>query len=120
MLFDTEMSFTDLFNAFPSTATGLDEEAESKVYNKYKKFLNVPIRLFHCKNDSTMAYRYTKYFHDMLKNGDAITDFVSYETGGHAAWTAGDDVTLTDVMGNEFVCKESQALGYYWLKSFGA
>lgn len=120
MMFDANFNFADIYNAFPESATGLDETAEAEVYNQYRKFLSVPIKFFHCKNDTTMAYRYTEYFFNMLKRGGSLVDFISYDTGGHNAWASGNDVTLTDVNGNQFTCKDSQAQGYYWLKSFGA
>lgn len=120
MMYDSEYDFYTLLNVFPNTATGLDETEESEVYDQYRKFLQVPIKFFHCKDDSTMAYRYTEYFYNMLKKGGSLVDFVSYDTGGHVAWASGEDVTLTDIDNNEFTCKDSQAQGYYWLKSFGA
>ena len=120
MMYDAEYDFITIYNAFPATATGTDETTESEVYNQYRKFFNVPIKFFHCKDDKTIAYRYTEYFYNMLKRGGSLVDFISYDNGGHSAWSSGNDVELTDINGETFTCKDSQAQGYYWLKSFGA
>ena len=116
---NADFFYRTLCEVFPTTATGLDETAEATEYNKYKKFIKTPLLMFHCKDDTIVAYRYTEYIHNMLKAGGSYVTLVSFDTGGHNAWATGEDVTLYDVNGNAFTCKYSQAQGYRWARAYG-
>lgn len=117
--FDADFMYEDLCNVFPSTATGLNEPTERAAYQQYKKFIPTPILLFHCKDDTVMACRYTEYFERMANNGGSFTTLIEFDTGGHNAWNAGETVTLYDVSGTAFTCSYSQAEGYRWARSYG-
>ena len=117
--FDADFIYEDLCDVFPSSATGLNEPAEKAIYEQSKKFFPCPILIFHCKDDTVVAYRYSEYFERMCNNGGSFTTLIGFNTGGHNSWNTGAEVTLYDVNGNAFTCTYSQAQGYRWARSYG-
>lgn len=99
-----------------STAETDEDVAERKYYEKLRSSIKVPLLIIHNEDDSTMAYKYTRYFIDMLKRNGQMVKLKTYKTGGHSAWANGEDTEMKDLFGNTFVCKESQKIGVEWLE----
>ena len=113
----TTGSFDELKSVFPSSKSGSAPE-EKAVYDTFRLSQEVPMKIFHCVNDTTMAERYSEYYVGMLKRNGQLIEFQTYPSGGHAAWAAGDDVTMTDIAGDTFTCKESQRDGFNFAMRF--
>lgn len=109
--------FDEIYSILPSSKYASDV-SEANVYNAFKKFVKAPLLVVHCDDDQVMSSRYSKYIINQLKATGQLCDIKIYDSGGHGAWEAGSTVTKTDVDGNSFTCKESQWIGYTWLKNF--
>ena len=75
-----------------------DGAAEEAAYEKLNKPYPCPLKIWHCKNDSTVTYRYSKYIVTMIRNAGCYAELHSFDTGGHGGgWLTGSvqDGSLT-------------------------
>ncbi len=75
-------------------------EAEAAAYNSMQKIYPVPIKIWHCMDDSTVYYRYSLFMVNMIKNGGGQAWLRSFTTGGHVGGWNGGSVSDTDIDGN--------------------
>lgn len=81
-------------NNFPT-----DEEAD---YETLTASYSCPLLIIHCLNDNVVAYRYSKYFIDMVKRSGGLAQLRTYPTGGHGSWDVGTSVQMVSVNGEQF------------------
>ena len=112
----------DLMNVFahiprPIAANNnaTDEEAD---YASLVSYHPCPLKIFHCKDDPTVAFRYSKYFIGMVRRGGQAAFLRPYSTGGHAAWDAGESMEVTDVEGNKFMINSSRYEAYLFFNRY--
>lgn len=101
-----------------STDISPQDENEKKYYETLRNIVKIPLLIIHNINDPTVLERYSQYYINALKRNGQLVKLKTYPNGGHTAWNNGDDVTMTDINGNKFTCKESQKLGVEWLQQF--
>lgn len=98
-----------VFDKVPTGATTPDIE-EAALYNQLTATHPCPLLIIHNKNDSTVSYRYSEYFTEMLKRGGANVTLKLYDTGGHAAWDNGPKAAVEDYDGDSVILSESKRM----------
>lgn len=61
-----------------------DDEATR--YNQLISTHKCPIKIWHCADDATTPYRYSKYYIDALKRGGCYAEYREFTTGNHNAY----------------------------------
>ena len=116
----TGTNFAELSSVAPQSPTSLPSQVpeEKALYDDLSVYHKVPLKIWHCKDDSVMSYRYSVYLSEAMKRNGCLVYLRPFESGGHSAWAAGNDVTMVDIEGNEFTVKASQYECYLWFKRF--
>lgn len=74
--------------------------AEKTAYEKLLKYFRVPLKIWHCQDDTVVLYRYSEIFVKMVQNADGKAILRNLGNGGHnGGWSKGT-VTDTDIDGN--------------------
>ena len=102
----------------PADVTATDVPEEKALYDTLTATHPCPLIVFHCENDPTVAWRYSKYWVDMIRRSGQTVYFHSFPEGRHAAWDAGDTTTTTDVNGNSITLSASKYEAYLFAKRF--
>lgn len=95
-----------------------ENQAEALTYEDLKIYFSVPAKIFHCANDPTVLFRYSKYFVDAIRRGGGQAWFRPLPSGGHAAWASGENVSVVDLNGQTFTMKASTYEAYLFIKRF--
>ena len=67
-----------------------DGASEEAAYAKLSKSYPCPLKIWHCKDDGTVTYRYSKYIVMMIRNAGCYAELHSFDTGSHGGgWTYG-------------------------------
>lgn len=93
---------------------------EQAFYDSLTATCPCPVLVFHCKNDGTVAYRYSKYWIEMLKRSGQIAYLRTFTTGGHNAWDNGSTTVVKDINGNDISLTASKYEAYLFFKRFNS
>lgn len=113
----TNGKYSNTYEVFTDTPTNESEE-ELAVYNELRNSIRVPLKIFHCKDDDVVAFKYSEYYINALKRNGQFAYIIPIETGGHNAWENGEDVVMNDIENNPFTCKPYQKQGFEWFRTF--
>ena len=91
---------------------------EQEFYNQFSITVSCPVKVFHCINDGVVAYRYSKYWVEMLRRGGEIAYLRTFPTGGHNAWSQGNSITIKDISGFNLTLKASEYEAYLFCERF--
>ncbi len=80
--YDNLMTFTFGSTKDAANASYADE-AERDAYYALSKMFPVPLKIWHCKDDNTVAYRYSDFFVRMIQNADGKAWLRTMSSGGH-------------------------------------
>lgn len=116
MLMDGD--YKDTFDYIPQDLTALIDPTEKAIYDNFRATHPVPLKIWHCKDDYVVAFRYSAYIIDMLRKAGRIAFLRPFNTGGHSAWDNGDVVYDTDVSGNTITTHVSERECYLWFERF--
>ena len=88
-----------LINTFGSTKDvanqNYDNNDEANAYNALCKIYPVPLKIWHCTDDSTVLYRYSEFMINMIRNADGHAWLRNLGTGGHVGgWNKGQMVDV--------------------------
>jgi esterase/lipase len=98
--------------------TPANQTIEDGVYNQLVNLHPVPLKVWHCEDDATVSYRYAKHLVNAIKRGGGIAFYRPFPSGGHSAWDTGDNVNMTDVIGNPLTVKASTYELYQFFKRY--
>ena len=115
----TNGNIMDIFNVVPIPSTDIPE-SEKVIYQTFRKIHRVPLKIWHCKDDQVVNYRYSEYLANMISKSGQICYLRPFSTGGHNAWANGETKTFIDVEGNEVNATASEYECYFWIKRFDA
>ena len=73
--------------------------------------------IFHNLDDSTVSYRYSQYFVEMLRRSGQEATLYTFATGGHNAWANGGSFQVAGINGS-ITLKESQYRSYLFFDAF--
>ena len=99
-----------IFDRIPKSATATDA-AEAAIYAQLTATHPNPLLIFHNTDDSTVSYRYSQYFVDMVNRSGQEAKLYTFTSGGHNAWANGVNVTIQGING-PITIKESQYEAY--------
>lgn len=99
-----------IFDVVPTSATATND-AEAAIYGQFTATHPCPLIIFHNTDDSTVSYRYSQYFVDMLKQSGQNATLYTFTSGGHNAWANGQNFALEGING-DITIKESQYEAY--------
>lgn len=77
-----------------------NNETEYNAYCSLAKYFPVPLKIWHCSDDTTVLYRYSEIFVKMIQNGGGIATLRNLGTGGHSGGWNNGSMTDTDIDGN--------------------
>lgn len=85
------LDITTMYNTIPpeSQITNTTEEAE---YDNFYKMYETPLKIWHNQDDTTVRWRYSKYFVDMVRKSGGLAKLRTFPSGGHNAWKNGEIV----------------------------
>ncbi len=80
-----------------------NNQAERDAYCSLSKYYPCPIKIWHAKDDSVVAYRYSEFMVQMIKNGGGIASLRTMSSGGHVGgWNNNKDgITDKDINGKD-------------------
>lgn len=114
---------TKVFDYVPATI-GVNNDftgtlaQEQAFYDALTATCNCPVLIFHCLDDGLVAYRYSKYWVEMLRRSGQIAYLRTFTTGGHTAWDNGDTTIIKDIDGNNLSLSASKYEAYLFFKRF--
>ena len=76
------------------------DENEKEAFEGLTKFYPVPLKIWHCENDSTVLFRYSEFMVNMIRNADGQAWLRSFATGGHVGGWNNGSMEDTDINGN--------------------
>ncbi len=84
-----------LINTFGNTKDvanrNYGNDAEANSYNALCKIYPVPLKIWHCTDDTTVLYRYSEFMVNMIRNADGQAWLRNLGAGGHVnGWNAGE------------------------------
>ena len=91
---------------------------EQAFYDTLTATCPCPILIFHCMDDGTVAYRYSKYWVEMIRRSGQIAYIRTFTTGGHNSWDNGNITTIEDIDGNSLSLSASKYEAYLFFKRF--
>ncbi|MDX3933809.1 MAG: hypothetical protein QHC77_17900, partial [Stenotrophomonas sp.] len=106
-----------IYNTIPPN-TIEDQPSEAANYAQYSKVHPVPLKIWHNIDDSTVKYRYSKYFVEMCKRAGCLAELRTFPSGGHNAWLNGANVTVESVDGGTVTIQSSMYECMLWFKRF--
>lgn len=96
-----------------------ETEDEKNLFSTANKIRRIPIKIWHCTNDTTIPYKYSKYYIDMCRRSGCLAELRPFPTGGHAAWAGGGTVTDIPTITEETTsCAGAIWELYRWFKRF--
>lgn len=98
--------------------SAVSDDAEQAVYDKLIAHYPCPIKVFHCKNDSTVNVRYSKYIVEMIRRGGQYAYLHLFPSGGHSAWDAGATTTFTSPLGSSITLSASKYEAFLFVSRF--
>lgn len=98
--------------------SAISDESEQAVYDKLIANYPCPIKIFHCKNDTTVNVRYSKYFVEMIRRGGQYAYLHLFPSGGHSAWDAGANTTFTSPLGTQITLSASKYEAFLFVNRF--
>ena len=107
---------TSIFGVIPGSATAADA-AEAAIYDSLTAVHPCPLMIFHNTDDSTVSYRYSQYFVDMVNRSGQDAILRTFTSGGHNAWANGESVAVQGINGS-ITLKESQYEAYLFFEKF--
>ena len=93
------------------------DEAEAALYAQLTATHPCPVMIFHNLDDSTVSYRYSQYFTEMVNRSGQEVILYTFETGGHNAWANGTNTTVQGLNGS-ISLKTSQYEAYLFFRQF--
>lgn len=111
------LDYETLYNYIPSISE-IEDESEQEIYDKYSRFHPVPLKIWHNYDDSTVRWRYSKYFVEMVNRSGGLAYLRTFPEGGHNAWSTGDDVQIETISGSTMTIKTSIYELIQWFKRF--
>lgn len=97
--------------------------AEKALYDALTAWHPCPVKIWHNTVDSTMPFRYSRYWVDMVRRSGGMAylrPFTSAGTDGvHDAWSNGANVTITAPNGSSFTIRASYYEALEWIRRFG-
>lgn len=94
------------------------DAGEEAAYANLRIDFPCPLKVFHCKNDNSVLYRYSEYIVNAIRKAGGQAWLRPFTNGGHSAWACGNDVSVTDIDGNTFTMKASTYEGYLFFKRY--
>lgn len=77
-----------------------NNEIEYNAYCSLAKYFPIPLKIWHCSDDTTVLYRYSEIFVKMIQNSGGIATLRNLGTGGHIGGWNNGSITDTDIDGN--------------------
>ena len=109
-------SLEKIFDVIPSSATAASAEEEA-LYQQLTATHPNPLMIFHNTDDGTVAYRYSKYFVDMVNRSGQEAVLRTFTSGAHNAWANGNSHTVQGLNGN-ITIKDSQYEAYLFFQKY--
>jgi len=106
-----------LYEVAPASATAISVPEEEALYGQLTAAHPCPILIFHNKDDSTVSWRYSKYFTEMVQRSGQDACLYTFASGGHNAWANGETVTVQGIHGAVTV-KTSQQKAYEFFEQY--
>ncbi len=78
-----------------------NNDAEREAYTSLSKYYPCPLKIWHAKDDTVVAYRYSEFMVQMIKNAGGNASLRTMSSGGHVGgWNnANGNVSDTDING---------------------
>ena len=99
--------------------THYGDAEEAAAYNSLQKYYPVPLKIWHCENDTTVLFRYSQFMVNMIRNAGGQAWLRSFETGAHIGGWGTGSVTDTDINGNEITTSIPFYESVLFFKRFG-
>lgn len=90
---------------------------ENVEYSKMYKIHKVPLKIWHCKDDTTVSYNYSQYLYNAIKRAGGVVEIKLYETGGHTPGWGGKE-TITNYNNQQVEGYNNEIECYEWFKKF--
>lgn len=110
--------YKDTFDYIPVNLTAVSDPTEKAIYDNFRAVHPVPLKIWHCKNDTSVAFRYSAYMIDMLRKSGRIAFLRPFESGGHNAWDAGNVFTDVDIDGATITTHVAERECFLWFERF--
>ncbi|MBQ1233045.1 MAG: metallophosphoesterase [Clostridia bacterium] len=107
---------TTIFDVIPNSALANNAQ-EQEIYDQLTATHPNPLMIFHNLDDTTVSYRYSKYYVEMLKRNGQDATLYTFETGGHNAWANGESYEVQGI-NKKITIKESQYQAYLYFSGF--
>lgn len=113
----TKGDVASVFDKIPQDATSPDLE-EKALYDQLTASHPCPLLIIHNKDDSTVSFRYSEYFADMVRRGGGNVVLKLYDTGGHNAWDNGPLGEIENYRGEAVQLSESRRLSIEFVRNY--
>lgn len=82
----------ELYDYIPAINV-VEDATEQAEFDKFSRIHPVPLKIWHNYDDSTVRWRYSKYFVEMVRRAGGLAFLRTFPSGGHNAWLNGETVT---------------------------
>ena len=108
----------ELYDYIPATSS-VEDATEQASFDKFCRIHPVPLKIWHNYDDSTVRWRYSKYFCEMVRRAGGLAFLRTFPSGGHNAWFNGDVVpNVNTIDGDTISMKASIYEMIQWFKRF--
>jgi pimeloyl-ACP methyl ester carboxylesterase len=93
-------------------------QAEAALFTNAYKFREVPLKIWHAKDDGTVPWRYSKYFIDMCKKAGCLAELRDVPSGGHIFWNTMQNISVATKYGGNVSVPASHIEVLNWFRRF--
>lgn len=96
-----------------------NDAAETAAFGKLQKSFPVPIKIWHCEDDTTVAIRYSKFMIEMIRRGGGMAFIHTFATGGHIGGWNNGSVNDVDIFANSITTSRPFYEAMQFFNTFG-
>lgn len=96
-----------------------ETEEEKALFENVTKIHPCPLKIWHNADDTTVPYKYSKYFIEMCRRGGSLAELRTFPSGGHNAWANGETISgIPTITGGTTSTSTSMYELVNWFKRF--
>lgn len=95
-----------------------EQTAEAAEYQKMIKIHQVPLKIWHNDNDTTVSPRYSEFYVNAIRNAGGLAYLRKFPSGAHNAWDNGETITIKNISGADMIVTATTYELNLWFKRF--
>ena len=112
------LDFEECVNVDVPNSVTTETDEEKTLFATATKIRRVPIKIWHNKDDTTVPYKYSKYFVEMCRRGGCLAELRPFPSGSHNAWSNGEQIQVETLLKGTMTIYTSWYELYNWFKRF--